>query len=75
MELRKQKEKEFHDKLREGIIHQRWSPQLEKIIQSNPLWVNMKYYSIEQESRKFVLKRRWTMVVKMVNEEGYFFST
>lgn len=55
MEDRKKEEKEFHDKLRYENFGQRWSPELEKVIQENPMWSNMKYYSIERKSRNFVL--------------------
>ena len=62
MQDRKVVEKEFHDKLRtyEGDIHvmdTRWSLKMENSIKHNPLWVNMKYYSIERKSREMVL--RW----------------
>jgi ubiquinone/menaquinone biosynthesis C-methylase UbiE len=52
---RKEEERRFHDNLRDGAFGQRWSPTLEKIIQENPLWANMKYYSVERESRKTVI--------------------
>ena len=55
MEPRKEQEKQFHDMLRKGAFGQRWSPQLEKLIQGNTLWANMKYYSIERRSRRIVL--------------------
>ncbi len=55
MDTRKIEEKQFHDKLRTGTYGQRWSPELEKVIKENPLWANMKYYSIERKSRDFVL--------------------
>jgi len=55
MELRKQKEREFHNRLRKGIIYQRWSPEIEQITKLDPLWNNMKFYSVERKSRKFVL--------------------
>lgn len=61
MEQRKQLEKEFHDSLRleHGDTHvkdTRWTPALEETIKSNPMWVNMKYYSIERKSREMVLE-------------------
>jgi ubiquinone/menaquinone biosynthesis C-methylase UbiE len=56
MEERKKEEMEFHDRLRRNAFGQRWSPQLEKSIKDNPLWANMKYYSVERKSRKFVLE-------------------
>lgn len=55
IEARKEKEKQFHDSLRASSFGQRWSPKLEKVIKENPLWVNMKYYSIERKSRQLVL--------------------
>lgn len=55
MEQRKIKEREFHDALRKDSFGQRWSPELECVIQENALWANMKYYSIERKSRNFVL--------------------
>jgi len=54
-EERKKEEQRFHDALRHKSFGQRWSPALEKVIQTNPLWGNMKYYSIERKSRNFVL--------------------
>lgn len=53
---RKDEEQRFHDVLRHNAFGQRWSPALEKDIRTNPLWVNMKYYSIERRSRDFVLQ-------------------
>lgn len=60
MEERKIKERDFHNKIRvvtddSGVAETRWSEELESTIKNNPLWVNMKYYSIERESRDFVL--------------------
>lgn len=60
METRKQREKEFHDQLRlvsedVHVADTRWSPELEETIQNNPMWANMKYYSIERQSRTMVL--------------------
>jgi ubiquinone/menaquinone biosynthesis C-methylase UbiE len=54
-EIRKKQEKQFHDNLRNGCYGQRWSPELERVIQQDPTWVNMKYYSIERRSRELVL--------------------
>jgi ubiquinone/menaquinone biosynthesis C-methylase UbiE len=54
-EQRKKQEKEFHDRLRTDAFGQRWAPELEEKIQSDPLWDNMKYYSIERRSRGKVL--------------------
>ena len=55
MEQRKEIEREFHDILRSDAFGQRWSPELETLIQADPLWSNMKYYAIERRSRKVVL--------------------
>jgi ubiquinone/menaquinone biosynthesis C-methylase UbiE len=60
MEVRKQREKEFHDRLRQvnediHVADTRWSPELEETIKNNPMWVNMKYYSIERQSRAMIL--------------------
>lgn len=62
MELRKRIEKEFHNIVREvredeHVAKTRWEPALEQTIKSNPLWVNMKYYSIERKSRSIV--KQW----------------
>lgn len=58
---RKKEEKEFHDKLRlvngdEHVADTRYTAEMEETIRDNPLWVNMKYYSIERKSREMVLK-------------------
>jgi ubiquinone/menaquinone biosynthesis C-methylase UbiE len=60
MKNRKIIEKEFHDNLRKvngdpHVMETRWSPELEKTVQNNPLWVNMKYYSVERKSREMIL--------------------
>jgi len=60
MKDRKQIEQEFHDKLRmvSGDVHvadTRWSPEMEDTIKNNPMWANMKYYSIERQSRNMVV--------------------
>ncbi len=55
MDLRKQEEQEFHNKLRSASFVQRWAPEIEGLINTDPLWINMKYYSIERESRFMVL--------------------
>jgi ubiquinone/menaquinone biosynthesis C-methylase UbiE len=59
-EKRKEEEKIFHDKLRmvAGDVHvadTRWSPEMENTIKNNPMWANMKYYSIERRSRNMVV--------------------
>lgn len=56
MDFRKKDEKEFHNALRHEYFGQRWTRELEKAIEENPLWVNMKYYSVERKSRDVVLK-------------------
>jgi len=60
MEQRKKSEREFHNSIRtvlddEHVADTRWSPELETTIKNNPLWANMKYYSIERRSRSMVL--------------------
>jgi ubiquinone/menaquinone biosynthesis C-methylase UbiE len=60
MDDRKRAEREFHDRIRTvaGDVHvsdTRWSLALEPTIRDNPLWANMKYYSIERASRAFIL--------------------
>lgn len=55
MNIRKEEEKRFHDGLRTNSFDQRWSLELEDKIQDDPLWSNMKYYSIERTSRQVVL--------------------
>jgi hypothetical protein len=60
LEQRKIEEIDFHNYIRivRDDIHvsdTRYSPEMEGTIRSNPLWVNMKYYSIERESRNMVL--------------------
>jgi ubiquinone/menaquinone biosynthesis C-methylase UbiE len=59
MEIRKEKEKLFHDKLRINSLGQRWSPNLEEKIRTDPLWSNMKYYAVERKSR--LLVNEWLM--------------
>lgn len=59
MERRKEIEKEFHNKIRlvhddEHVADTRWSLKIEDTIKNNPLWKNMKYYSVERKSREFV---------------------
>jgi len=54
MEERKENERAFHDNQRHGILAQRWTPELEDVIQSNSAWANMKYYSVERKSREYV---------------------
>lgn len=61
VEERKLKEMQFHDKQRLNVgdsfvTEQRWSKEMEYTINVNPLWTNMKYYSIERKSRAMVLE-------------------
>jgi SAM-dependent methyltransferase len=57
LEARKREEIAFHDKLREGQYEQRWSPEAEARVASDPMWSNFKYYAIEQQSLD--LSQRW----------------
>lgn len=59
MEARKQEEIAFHDKLRESLHEQRWSPQAEGRVANDPLWGNFKYYAIERHSLE--LMKRWLL--------------
>jgi ubiquinone/menaquinone biosynthesis C-methylase UbiE len=57
---RKRYEIEFHNRIRlvtddPHVADTRWSPEMERTIKQNPLWVNMKYYSIERKSREYIL--------------------
>lgn len=54
MEIRKQEEVEFHDRLRDGQFEQRWSPAAEARVKGDPLWSNFKYYAIERHSLDLV---------------------
>ena len=75
MNERKKQEQAFHDNLRDGACGQRWSLELEKLLQEDPKWDNMKYYSIERESRNAVIdwfsnnckeKKFWITAAAMV---------
>ena len=57
MEARKREEIDFHDRLREGLFDQRWSLEADKRLSNDPLWSNLKYYSIEQKSIDYM--RSW----------------
>lgn len=57
MEPRKLEEIAFHDKLRDGLTEQRWSPEAEARVLHDPLWSNFKFYAIEQQSLD--LMQRW----------------
>lgn len=57
MDIRKQEEIEFHNRLRDGVLEQRWSPDAEARVKNDPLWSNLKYYSIERKSVLFA--REW----------------
>jgi len=60
LEQRKIEEIDFHNSIRlvvddQHVSDTRWSPEMEQTISSNPLWENMKYYSIERRSRDHIL--------------------
>jgi ubiquinone/menaquinone biosynthesis C-methylase UbiE len=60
LEQRKREEIEFHNSIRfvtddAHVSDTRWTPEMEGTIRSNPLWENMKYYSIERKSRDHIL--------------------
>ena len=60
LEQRKLDEIEFHNQIRlvtddPHVADTRWSPELERTVCENPLWVNMKYYAIERLSREYIL--------------------
>jgi ubiquinone/menaquinone biosynthesis C-methylase UbiE len=57
MEARKQEDIECHDKLRTGAFEQRWSPEAEARVASDPMWSNFKYYAVEKES--IDLREQW----------------
>ena len=57
MDKRKSDEVEFHDKLRDGFLDQRWSLEAEGRLKEEPLWRNLKYYCIERKSIGYV--RGW----------------
>ena len=50
MDSRKVQEIEFHDRLRKGRFTQRWTMEAERRLENDPLWANLKYYSIERKS-------------------------
>jgi len=61
MELRKELERDFHNKTRlvaddTHVADTRWTEELETTISTNPLWANMKYYAVERKSRIRVLE-------------------
>lgn len=57
MTSRKQEEAEFHDRLRNGVLDQRWSLEGELRLSRDPMWENLKYYSIERSSIAYM--RAW----------------
>ena len=59
MDERKLEEIAFHDQLRAGVYEQRWSPEAEERVASDPLWSNFKYYAIEKHS--IDLMRHWLL--------------
>ncbi|MEN6473031.1 MAG: class I SAM-dependent methyltransferase [Syntrophaceae bacterium] len=59
LEQRKLDEIEFHNRIRlvtddPHVADTRWSPEMERTVSENPLWANMKYYSIERRSREYI---------------------
>ncbi len=57
VDTRKSEEVAFHDRLREGSWDQRWSLEAESRLGNDPLWSNLKFYSIEQKSIDYM--RNW----------------
>ena len=60
LEQRKLDEIEFHNRIRlvtddPHVADTRWSPEMERTVREDPLWVNMKYYAIERLSREYIL--------------------
>lgn len=60
LEQRKLDEIEFHNRIRlvkddPHVADTRWSQEMESTVSKNPLWINMKYYSIERQSREYIL--------------------
>jgi ubiquinone/menaquinone biosynthesis C-methylase UbiE len=60
LDQRKLDEIEFHNRIRlvtddPHVADTRWSTLLEGTVCKNPLWENMKYYSVERRSREYVL--------------------
>ena len=51
---RKEQERHFHDHLREELPYQRYSREVEDELKDDPRWRNLKVYSIEKDSRKYV---------------------
>jgi SAM-dependent methyltransferase len=57
MDDRKLMEAEFHDALRQAHPEQIWTPEKDLEFEADPLWANMKYYSVERKNRAYVT--RW----------------
>lgn len=57
MDVRKQEEIEFHNRLRNGFFEQRWCKEAETRVKDDPLWSNFKYYSVERKSLEYM--RKW----------------
>lgn len=55
MKDRKAEERTFHNILRSKTNGQRWTPEMELLIDEDPLWANMKFYAIERRSRKMAI--------------------
>ena len=51
---RKLAEAEFHDRLRETLDEQVWTLEADQLFEAEPMWANMKYYSIERKNRDYV---------------------
>lgn len=54
MELRTKQEAEFHDHLRNDAPFQRYSIEAEDSVKGDPNWSNFKFYSIEDNSLRYV---------------------
>jgi ubiquinone/menaquinone biosynthesis C-methylase UbiE len=57
MSTRKRAEQEFHDRLRSEALEQRWTPEAEARIETDPQWANFKYYAVERRSLDYA--REW----------------
>lgn len=54
MEDRKAAEAEFHNSLRKNFSDQIWTPEADARFEADPMWSNMKYYSVERKNRDYV---------------------
>lgn len=57
MSSRKREEQEFHDRLRDEALEQRWTVEAEKRTEADPRWANFKYYAVERRSLDYA--REW----------------